>query len=121
MFPSLSDFKKKKKAKSGGWDESKKEKKKWKEALYSWVERSGEDLLNGLPSAHLLCLSLGYLGHGSIQTFLDLMKKAELPHKGKAVMGCWTIGLGRHLQFDSSSCRAEKTKAPKEPRSKEIT
>ena len=38
--PSLFEFKKKKEAKSRGWDESKKEKKKWKEALYSRVERS---------------------------------------------------------------------------------
>lgn len=117
LFPSLSELKKKKKATSGGWDEIKKE-KKWKEALYSRVERSGENLLNGLLSAHLLCFSLG---HSSIQTFLDSMKKAELSHKGKVVMGCWTISLGRHLQFDTSSFRAEKTKAPKEPRSKEIT
>ena len=87
----------------------------------STVFKGGEELLNGLSSVHLVCFSLGYLGHSSIWTFLDLMKKAELPHKGKVVIRCWNVGLGRHLQLDTSSFRAEKTKATKEPRGKEIS
>lgn len=45
------------------------------------VFTGGKELLNELSSVHLVCCATGYLGHGSIQTFLDQMKKAELPTK----------------------------------------
>lgn len=110
------EFRKKKKAKSGGWDASKKEKKKWKEALYSWVEMG---CFMGFSLSSLFALGISAMA--AFGRFSMSWRKAERPHQGKVVIGCWTIGLGRHLQLEPSLFRAEKTKATEDQEAKKLS
>lgn len=43
-----------------------------------------------------------------------------MPHQGKVVIGCWTIGLGRHLKLETSLFRAKKTKATEDQEAEKL-